>query len=187
MTSPEYEDLLARVDVTCGEIAGRRRTDLECRRGCTACCNVQLTLSPVEADSVRLALAALDAETRERIRRRAVALTAEGDPADDDPCAMLEQDGACAIYSARPLVCRTQGHALLYPQGTLPGEGVYATAKAGEITWCPLNYTAELPRSEDVLEAERIDEVLAGINLLAADDPEDALVRTPMSALVLED
>ena len=183
MTSSKYEDLLARVDVTCGEITARRRADLECRRGCTACCNVQLTLSPVETDSVRLALAALEPEARERVRRRATALTAEGAPADDDPCAMLEPDGACAIYSARPLVCRSQGQALLYPKGTLPAGGVYATAKAGEITWCPLNYTAGKPNSEDVLQASLIDASLAEVNRRA--DAERALERVAMVDLAL--
>ena len=183
MTTPRYEDLLARVDVTCGEITGRRRADLECRRGCSTCCNVQLTLSPVEADSVRLGLAALDDGARERIRARARALVAESDPADDDPCAMLEPDGACAIYPARPLVCRTQGQALLYPKRTLPENTVFATSEKGEITWCPLNYTEGKPRSEDILQASLIDASLARVNERA--DASRALERVSMTDLAL--
>jgi Fe-S-cluster containining protein len=183
MTSSKYEDLLARVDVTCAEIAARRSADLECRLGCTMCCNVQLTLSPVEADSVRLSLAALAPEQREGVRARARGLADEEQPADDAPCAMLEEDGACAIYSARPLVCRTQGHALLYPKGTIPEEGVYGTAKSGEITWCPLNYTEGKPKSEDVLQAGLIDAGLAQINRRI--DAERALERVSMIDLAL--
>jgi Fe-S-cluster containining protein len=183
MTSAEYEDLLARVDVTCGEIAERRSADLECRLGCTMCCNVQLTLSAVEADSVRLALAALEPGSRERIRERARALAAEGDPEEDEPCAMLEANGACAIHSARPLACRTQGHALLYPRGTVPQASVYATTKGGEITWCPLNYTEGKPNSEDVLQVGLIDASLAQINRRA--DAARARERVSMVDLAL--
>jgi hypothetical protein len=183
MTTPEYENLLARVDVTCAEIAGRRAADLECRKGCTQCCHVQLSLSPVETDSARLALNALPPESRERIRARAAALPAE--PPDDAACVMLEEDGACAIYSARPIVCRTQGHGLLYPKGTLPEGSIFATSSTGEITWCPLNYTEGKPRSEDILQAGVIDAVLAQVNLRAV-GAEGAQARVEMSALALE-
>lgn len=183
MTTPEYENLLARVDVTCAEIAGRRAADLECRKGCTQCCHVQLSLSPVEADSVRFGLAALDGETRERVRARAAALPE--DPADDTPCVMLEDDGACAIYAARPLVCRTQGHGLLYPKKTLPEKSVFATSSSGEITWCPLNYTVGKPNSEDILQAGVIDAVLAQVNLRAV-GAERAQERVDMADLARE-
>jgi hypothetical protein len=183
MTTPEYENLLARVDVTTSEIAARRAADLECRLGCTQCCNVQLTLSPVETDSVRLGLAAMPSEARERVRSRAAALPEEVQ--GDTPCVMLEEDGACAIYSTRPLVCRTQGHGLLYPKGTLPPKSTFATASAGEITWCPLNYKQGKPRSEDVLQAGVIDAVLAQVNLRAV-GAERALERVDISMLALE-
>ena len=181
----EHRELVRRIDALTSEIASRRAGDLACGRGCTPCCRVQLELSPVEAEQVRAALGGLSAQTRERIRARARALVAAEPPQDAD-CVMLEADGGCAIYASRPMICRTQGHALRYPAGSLPPESIYATGAGGEITWCPLNYTAELPRSEDVLEAERIDELLAGINLLAAEDPQDTLVRTPMAALALD-
>ena len=182
MTTPQYENLLARVDVTCAEIEKRRADDLECRKGCTMCCNVQLSLSPVETDSVRLALAALAPEPRERIRERAKALPA--DAPDDTPCVMLEEEGACAIYSARPLICRTQGHGLLYPKGTLPEKATFATTKTGQITWCPLNYKERKPNSEDILQAGVIDAVLGEVNLRA--DADRALERVELSALALE-
>jgi Fe-S-cluster containining protein len=182
VTTPEYENLLARVDVTGAEIAKRRAADLECRKGCTMCCNVQLALSPVEADSVRLTLAALDTGARERIRARAEALP--DDAPHEATCVMLEEDGACAIYSARPIVCRTQGHALLHRKGPLPAGAIYGTAKHGDITWCPLNYTEGKPKSEDVLQAGIVDAALAQVNQRA--DEARALERTAMSDLALE-
>jgi Fe-S-cluster containining protein len=183
MTSEHYDELVVRVDALTAGIAVRRRDDLACARGCTACCRVQLSLSPLEAEGVRSALRELDGEARERVRERAWALGENPAPPADAACVMLEEDGGCAIYAARPLVCRTQGHALRYPAGSLPPEAVFATGAGGEITWCPLNYTHQAPRSEDVLEAERIDEILARINLMEAEDVHAALERASMVEL----
>jgi len=162
-----YAKLVGRVDALTHDIATRRAGDLACGRGCTACCRVQLTLSPLETAAVRAALAGLSHGTRERIRARATALASEAELPRNSACVMLEDDGGCAIYASRPLVCRTQGHALRYPAGTLPDESIFAHGGEGEITWCPLNYSGEPPRSEDVLEAERIDELLASLDHLA--------------------
>ena len=177
------DELLSRVDALTAAIARRRRDDLACRRGCTACCHVQLSLSPLEAERVQGALRAGDPGLRERVRARAQALAAQEQVPAQAPCVMLEEDGHCAVYAARPLVCRTQGHALRYPKGTLPPEMVFATAGAGEITWCPLNYVDTPPRNEDVLEAERID-LLGGRACL--DAGRDPLTRVSMIDLAGE-
>ena len=181
-----YARLVGRVDDLTHLIAERRAGDLACGRGCTACCRVQLTLSPVEAMAVRVALAGLSRATRERIRARAGSLAREEQLERHTPCVMLEEDGGCAIYASRPLVCRTQGHALRYPIGTLPDEAIFALSDGGEITWCPLNYGSEPPCSEDVLEAERIDELLARLDRMAAPSAEAALERTSLLDLARE-
>jgi Fe-S-cluster containining protein len=179
VSTTNYLALVERVDAAASAIAARRAGDLVCRRGCTACCQVQLTLAPVEAERVREALAALAPDARRRVRARAQHSSAT--------CVMLEDDGACAIYAARPLVCRTQGHALRYPRESLPQETVFAVSDDGEITWCPLNYTQRAPASEDVLEATRIDELLARVNLDACGgDKGAALDRVAMRALALD-
>ena len=187
MDSEKYAELVHRVDALAAAITARRAGDLACGKGCTACCRVQLSLSPLEADVVRATLAGQSPETRERIRARARSLAALDDVPSGTDCVMLEEDGGCAIYSSRPLVCRTQGHALRYPAGSLPEESIFATGAGGEITWCPLNYSTDPPRSEDVLEAEQIDELLATINLMAAEDTHAAMERTPMGDLGRED
>lgn len=181
-----YSRLVGRVDALTHAIATRRAGDLACGRGCTACCRVQLTLSPLETAAVRAALAGLSRATRERIRARATALAAEAQLPRYAACVMLEDDGGCAIYASRPLVCRTQGHALRYPAGTLPDESIFAHGGDGEITWCPLNYSSDPPRSEDVLEAERIDELLAALDQCAARNADAALERTALIDLARE-
>jgi len=81
---------------------------------------------------------------------------------------------------------RAQGHALRYPAGTLPDESIFALGDGGEITWCPLNYGSEPPRSEDVLEAERIDELLARLDRMSTPCAEAALERTSLLDLARE-
>ena len=180
----EYDDLRAKVDVICEEIAERRADDLECKLGCTLCCNVQLQLTQIEADSVRMAMAFADEDTRDRIRERALALLdGEGPPPADAPCAMLEADGSCAIYAHRPIACRLAGHALLYPPKRLAKQEVRAEMANGEITWCVLNYTEGKPRSEDVIQAGYIESALASVNVRAKYSSHK---RRSMTAIALE-
>jgi hypothetical protein len=77
---------------------------------------------------------------------------------------MLELDGRCAVYAHRPLVCRTQGLALRYPAGFIPEAAVRARTDTGEVTHCPLNFTQAAPLGADVLDAERVDQLLAVVN-----------------------
>lgn len=174
MPDSDYVAVRDKVDAFAGAVSERRRGDLACRAGCTACCSVRLEVSDVEADAVREAIERLDGALRARLAERAA-----HEPEDGAPCVMLE-DGRCVIYEARPLVCRTQGHALRYPAGTLPEEAIRARAPAGEVTWCPLNYTERAPGAADVLDAERVDVLLALVNRRASDRP---LERTPLTVL----
>jgi hypothetical protein len=181
--STEYDALVTKVTAFTDQTAARRAADLQCKKGCDACCRVSLSVGPLEAAAVQAGLARLDAAQRARVRERGrSALAASDDP--EPRCAMLEDDGSCAVYAHRPLVCRTQGHALRYPRGLIPVESVRARAGDGDVTWCPLNYRGAAPRPEDVLEAERVNELLALVNRRhAAEQQCDPLGRIALSAL----
>jgi Fe-S-cluster containining protein len=205
----EYLALVMKVESFVAQVGARRASDLACKKGCDACCHAWLSVSEVEAEQVQAGLAALDPEQRERVRFRGEQelarereLASEQEPSEPARCALLEDDGSCAIYAFRPLVCRTQGHALRYPAGFIPEQAVRLRGKSrspegvpgptpsaagepatSEVTWCPLNYTAAAPRSEDVLDAERVDQILALIALRHAPSPEAAQARTSLSEL----
>jgi uncharacterized protein len=154
--------LIAKVEAFTEATYARRRSDFTCSEGCAACCHTWLTVSSVEADEVRRALAALAPQKRADVRQRGQReLARAANEADDPRCAMLDDDDRCSIYEARPLVCRTQGHALRYPLGLIPSEAIARHTEKGDLTWCPLNYDAAEPKSEDVLDAERVDQILA--------------------------
>lgn len=183
--STEYDALVAKVTAFTEPTTARRAADLQCKQGCDACCRVSLSVGPVEASAVRAGLALLDAERRARVRERGSRALAREPGGDLEPrCAMLEDDGSCAVYAQRPLICRTQGHALRYPHGLIPADSVRARAGDGDVTWCPLNYRGAPPRPEDVLEAERVDQLLALVNRRhAAARRTDPLARISLSAL----
>jgi Fe-S-cluster containining protein len=160
--SLEYRALVAKVASFTDAAAQRREHDLTCSAGCSACCEVWLSVSAVEAAEIRAGLLRLPAEQRARVRSRGVReleREALGEPSPR--CALLEDDGRCSAYESRPLICRTQGHALRYPSGFVPLAAVMRRTESGDVTWCPLNYTERAPAPEDVLDAERVDQILA--------------------------
>ena len=91
---------------------------------------------------------------------------------------------ACAVYAARPLVCRTQGLPLHYPGGVIPGAALLRGLR--DVTCCPLNFQSQRPSPADILDAERVDQMLALVNLAHARDRGlDPLARQPLRALAL--
>lgn len=108
--------------------AGRR---VSCRKGCSACCRLHVQITPAEAFHLRQLIDDLPEPRRRRVEARFDALretlvgaglwerVVRADSLSEDEqtqlardywsaqlaCPFLE-DGACSIYSQRPLVCR---------------------------------------------------------------------------------
>jgi Fe-S-cluster containining protein len=131
------EKLVQIVDAALADAARKSGAWLACRKGCTQCCYGPFPIS--QLDAVRLqqglrGLAAGDPERARRVRQRARESVARLTPdfpgnaatgiladdgeaearfaefADHEPCPALDpQTGACDLYSARPMTCRTFG------------------------------------------------------------------------------
>ena len=171
------------------EVAQRRSGgEIVCRRGCDACCYVDLSVGSAEAASVQVALEGLPDAELDRIVERALDPGCRADEDGRAPCVMLQEDGACAVYEARPMICRTQGLALRYPSELIPVEALSAKASDGsDLTWCPLNYQSALPSPADILDAERVDRPLGQLNTQAASKKGIAAdTRHSLRHLVLE-
>jgi len=140
----DYWTLTARVDDLCRRIALEYRDCLTCREGCDDCCR-HITIFPVEAAALALALGDLPAEEVARIRELA-RLASSGN------CPLLE-NGRCLLYSARPIICRTHGNPLLLSDG----ERV--------IDFCPKNFNgvSSFPAAF-VLNLDLLNSTLAAIN-----------------------
>lgn len=130
-----------------------------------------MTVTPVEAEEIRDAVADLPPDVRQRARERA-RLDAP------DRCAALEADGRCAIYQARPLVCRSHGLPvrMVSPRG-LP-----------VVDACVLNFTERGPAEADadcILDQANLSLTLGAIaRAHAAETGDDAGERFAISDLV---
>lgn len=160
----DYDRLVAKVDALCATIEARCVDALACRGGCAGCCQVELTVARVEALAVVQAL-----ESLPPVSRAGIAARAAEPPGGTPRCVMLDEHDLCAIHPARPLVCRTQGLPLLYPSGLVPAEAVKLRTNRGEVTVCPLNFRERDPEAPELVDAERIDTLLALVDRLAAE------------------
>jgi uncharacterized protein len=105
-------ELYRKVDATFARANARHRPRMACGSGCDDCCRQTISVTGVEAGLLQGALAALPPEVKRALTARA-ALAAEA----AGSCPALDDRGACAVYEARPLACRTQGMPLrLGPQ-----------------------------------------------------------------------
>ena len=121
--------LIQIVDAALSEAARKGGPWLACRIGCTECCMGPFAIASSDAERLRNGLAELDARDpvraasvrhrarayRRRLERRypgetVARVLAEEGAADQEPCPALDPDtGACDLYSARPIACRTFG------------------------------------------------------------------------------
>ena len=178
-----YREWIAQVDRMAAELSARYASHLVCRAGCSGCCGHHLSVFPVEGEAIREAVAALPAEVRARVRAQARAVEEREARGQEAGCPMLIED-RCAIYDARPVICRTQGLPLLL--GIEEGEA--------DVDFCPLNFTApdaaEALEVEHLVPLEKLNLQLAVVNLAwcreQGIDPAAEPVRIRMSELAQE-
>ncbi|ALC17060.1 iron-sulfur cluster-binding oxidoreductase [Desulfuromonas soudanensis] len=148
MLLENYRHLVGRVDALCRRIEAAYGQHLACRKGCDSCCR-HLSLFRVEGVALARALAGQDPGLVTRIRERARKATPDG------PCPLLE-DGACLLYAARPMICRTHGLPLIFSEG-----------EGRRVDFCPQNFQglASLPASS-VVDLDLLNATLATIDEL---------------------
>jgi hypothetical protein len=158
-----YFQLRQRLDRLVESIVARYPDQILCRPGCASCCVGGLTLCAVEAAALGEGLG-LD---RDRVHLQA------GQPPlrTDGQCAFLDGDALCLVHAHRPLICRSQGMPLLYPD------------REGVLT-CELNFKSLAPHHTAVVHMENLETALFATNLTycraAGLHP---MVRMPMDRL----
>ena len=154
MTSlAEHAALLAKVDAFSAAAEAAQGPWLACRRGCDGCCRLRRTAWAVEVDALRAHVQTLPpARQAELAARRADPAVAAG-----ARCVFLDADGACAVYPARPVICRTHGPVV--------------TSAEGGLQWCDLGFVgldvaavAAQVDATSVLDLDRLNTVLAVVN-----------------------
>lgn len=142
---------------------------MSCRKGCSACCHVDLSVLESEAARIVAWAMTLDlplgtalTDALGRAARESMARGPGIDAAGNvrAPCVFLLDD-ACAVYPARPVICRTQGAALQWrnkdPKKERNAVEVFVDA-------CPLNFDGgrSLPSAAEWLDLDRLG-VLQGL------------------------
>ena len=144
----EYQNLIKEVDRRCQRIIRRHRDQIACAKGCAGnCCRIHLSLFPVEAAALAMALGKLAPAERERIQHKARRTNSFG------PCPLLE-NGACLMYDARAIICRTHG---------LPMATEYRGWRS--VGYCEKNFRNLSPiPEEDIMDLKRLNHSLAKVN-----------------------
>jgi len=144
-----YYQMVSRVDALCRGIRAVLSGRITCSEGCSSCCTA-ITLFPVEAAALNVALETLP-DARQAGIRRHVAAHAGG-----ERCPLLE-DHRCLLYAARPIICRTHGLPIIYTEGS-----------ERKVDCCPLNLgEGEQPLSgSDIIDLDRLNTLLVAVNAL---------------------
>jgi Fe-S-cluster containining protein len=180
------QKLVQIVDVALSDAARKSGDWLVCRKGCTQCCYGPFAISQLDSWRLRNGLNDLessDPKRAKRVRKRAQqaikrlsptfpgnpktgilaededAETAFADFANDEPCPALDPaTGACDLYAARPMTCRTFGP----PVRSGPEEGLavcelcYHGATDEQIAECEMVPDLENLEEKLITQAEEL-------------------------------
>lgn len=157
----------------------RHRSKMGCRRGCSACCFATFSIFSAEAELIMhwarnlspSKAHALAQTLRERMTQDAQGTTAPGTTPTGTlslPCVFLTNND-CAIYPARPTLCRTQGVPLLLrsrrqEESTASPASSSHNETEAELDVCPKHpgYADERwPDWKEALDLERLNTLLA--------------------------
>lgn len=113
MASPEdvlgeLAGLWSAIDALYARANERHPGALACRAGCADCCVGGLQIGTAEALAIEQWLEGASRETRARV-------AALAERPDASWCVLLDDEAACSIYPARPLVCRSFGLPMRVP------------------------------------------------------------------------
>lgn len=157
-----YTEFLSRLDILCNELYVKLKDSMQCRKGCTMCCISGITVIPVEAYYIAENMPSILLEGSEpaSIIKKNNPEKSELHSEINGNCVFL-QDGLCAIYPWRPVLCRTQGFPLLYgSEPHIENEHDY------ELSYCELNFKDfESFNKDQLLDMDRVNLSLAAINI----------------------
>ena len=141
-----YRLLVQKVDQFCRQAVKNHGERIVCRPGCDSCCR-HLSLFPIEAFALASAFRHATPHLAASLRRQISEASPEG------RCPLL-LEGLCALYDARPLICRTHGLPVMM-----------STQGERRVDCCPHNFTGmETLPGDSVLDLDRLNEMLVAIN-----------------------
>lgn len=156
------DELWSKIDAFTARVNERYPGALACAEGCSDCCHRELTLTTIEAERVAALVMDLPPEARAELAERA---------ASGEPCVALGANGACAIYAARPVVCRSHGLPLRFVDPGNEGDPSRARRALPILDVCPKNFVGHDLGSIDpacVMDQHTLSVLLGAIDTLFA-------------------
>ena len=123
------------------KIYQKNSKQMECKKGCSKCCETDISVFEIEADRIREWFLSQEVEVKNKFKEE------WQKPGDKKNCTFLVED-SCTVYEARPLICRTQGLPLFL-------------SSENSLDYCPLNFTEGNPEKSDWLNLERMNTLLS--------------------------
>lgn len=143
-----YHNLVGKIDSLCNGVMTQCADSISCRKGCDSCCR-HFSVFWVEAVNLARYVAALPQKQAALLRKKA------GELAGQDACPLLF-DGACSLYAARPIICRTHGLPILTRSETTQS-----------VDFCPKNFTqVDTIPGHLVIDLDTLNNTLVAINAL---------------------
>ena len=172
----EYLNLQEKVDAEFERLSTKHQSEINCSSGCHDCCAPELSVTRVEADQIKRFLLndpALVVSLKQ---------LATQDPHRGTRCTLLNEEGLCSIYEARPVVCRSHGAPVL----------VQIDEKREGIDACPKNFQSGMNMLEvgDWINIETLNTMTALIDWRYALDegrekPDPEIDRVPLTVEAL--
>jgi len=141
-----YNGLIEKLNNYEERLLQRYGKSINCKKGCAGCCILESVFS---IEAYMIYHYAIDA---------GIASESFASSAREDSCILLKDKG-CAIYPARPVICRTHGYPLLAD---------------GKIDMCPENFKdIKSIDSEYILDLGNVNEAIASINIIFLRETEE--------------
>ena len=130
-------ELNAKIDAFFVRVEARHGDDMQCRTGCSDCCQPGLSITGAEAEAIAA-----------HVRGKHLALGARA-----DRCVALDAGGRCGIYDVRPVVCRSHGVPIRMREGSLP-----------VVRSCDRNFTETAPSPDCILDQQTLSALVLAVN-----------------------
>ncbi|WP_430811366.1 MULTISPECIES: YkgJ family cysteine cluster protein [unclassified Carboxylicivirga] len=121
VTLNDYKVLRDEIDAAADRLWKEHSANMSCKKGCDKCC-LNFDVFPIEFDAIKEEVAAKYPNVLQQAKPDELG----------EKCFFLK-DHQCALYEARPIICRTHGYPLLYMN-----EG----GDQWELSHCELNFTS---------------------------------------------
>ncbi len=141
-----YKLLLQKVDQKFAQILEKYPQDFKCQKGCYSCCKKDLTVSQIEAENIK-----------DHLKNPQVLEKISLDKGQKAYCDFLSEDGACLIYEARPIICRSHGAPIRWKE----------SENSEQRDVCYLNFTTQKLEDlsdQDFFQIDTLNTILTALN-----------------------